>query len=356
MSFFTDLTSGNFGNLWHDVESQVVDHPLETLGYGAAAVGSALSFGALAPELFGGVAALEAGAEGAAAAGGGGMFGGLFGGTEAAIAGGAGTDALLGGVAGDTLGISSGNLAVDSAFSGGAGGLSGGVTPSTAMGTGFEGVVGGEAAPLGGALPPNPVAPMSTGPGTLAGGPTGGGGSFLGDLGAGAMKSITNNPLGTAAAGVGLGMSLLRGNPTDPNQKMLGQQAGELGAQGKILQDYLANGTLPPALKAQLDQATHAAKARIIANHAKNGMPTDPSMNSALAQELNSLEMQAVSSMATAQIDMMKTGLNATGLSSQLYEMMVKMDRQNNQDLMMAITNFASALGGGNKGIQLKAA
>ena len=102
--------------------------------------------------------------------------------------------------------------------------------------------------------------------------------------------------------------------------------------------------------QAKLDQATQAAKARIISNHAKNGMPTDPSQNSALAQELNSVDMNAVGAMAQAQIDMMKTGLSETGLSTQLYEMLVKMDRQNNTDLMNAISSFASALGGGSRG------
>lgn len=167
----------------------------------------------------------------------------------------------------------------------------------------------------------------------------------------GAGKSIANNPLGTAAAGVGLGMNLLRGNPTDPNQAKLQATANELGEQGKMFQNYLATGTLPPAMQAQLTQATEAAKARIISNHARNGMPTDPSQNSALAAELNAVDLNAVGAMAQAQMDMLKTGLNETGLSTQLYETLVKMDRQNNTDLMNAISSFASALGGGsNKG------
>ena len=51
--------------------------------------------------------------------------------------------------------------------------------------------------------------------------------------------------------------------------------------------------------------------------------------------------------MASAQIDLMKTGLNETGLSTQLYETLVKLDQQNNQQLMSAISSFAAALGGG---------
>lgn len=182
--------------------------------------------------------------------------------------------------------------------------------------------------------------------------------SFFDNIVSGATSSVTKNPLGIGAAAAGLGMNLLRGNPTDPNQKMLQATATQLGAQGQVFQNYLATGTLPPAMQAQLSQATDAAKARIIANHASNGMPTDPSQNSALAQELSAVDMNAVAAMAKAQMDMLNTGLNETGLSTQLYETLVKMDKQNNTDLLNAISSFAGALGGGSKGttIQLKAA
>jgi hypothetical protein len=189
-------------------------------------------------------------------------------------------------------------------------------------------------------------------PGTGAGGPEKG---FLSNVWEGGKASIAKNPLGIAAAGGGLALNMFKGNGISPEQQKLKDQADQLGAQGKQLQSYLSSGTLPPAMKAQLDQATAAAKARIVSNHAKSGMPTDPSQNSALAQELNAVDMNAVSAMAAAQIDMMKTGLSETGLSSQLYQMLVKMDRQDNTDLMAAISSFAAAIGGGY-GSQKKAA
>lgn len=293
-----------------------------------------------------GVAAGGLGLAGAAGAGG---LGGLFGAAEGAGAlGAAEGSALLGG--GEALGGGALGFAGEAGAAAGSEGL-GAIDAALSAGG-----VGGEAAPLGIDYAAGAGTELSQGSSLLgggdalggAGGSSGGGGSsFLGKLGQGAMDSVTKNPLGIGAAGLGLGMNLLKGNPTDPNQQKLQQQADQLGAQGQALQQYLANGTLPPAMKASLDQATAAAKARIVANHAKNGMSTDPTQNSALAQELSAVETNGVAAMASAQIEMMKTGLNATGLSTQLYEMLTKMDRQNNTDLMSAIQSFAAALGGG---------
>ena len=274
-------------------------------------------------------------------------LGGLLGAGEAAGAGlaaGSGEAALagLGGEAGTALGFA-GEAA------GGGGGALGAIDSALAASPealfpGYGTAAAGDTAALAdaGSLFPGYGANI---PGATT--RAAGGDSFLSQLGTGAMRSITNNPLGTAAAAGGLGLNMLRGNPQDPNRQKLQQQADQLGAQGEQLKQYLTSGTLPPALKASLDQATAAARARIISNHAKSGMPTDPSQNSALAQELNGVEMNAVAAMASAQMDMLKTGLNETGLSTQLYEMLVKMDKSNNDDLMKSIANFASALGGG---------
>jgi hypothetical protein len=51
--------------------------------------------------------------------------------------------------------------------------------------------------------------------------------------------------------------------------------------------------------------------------------------------------------MAQAQIQMLNTGLQETGLSTQLYETLVKLDQGQNDQLMKAISSFAAALGGG---------
>jgi hypothetical protein len=153
--------------------------------------------------------------------------------------------------------------------------------------------------------------------------------------------------LGVAAAGAGLGMNLLRGNQMDPNQQKLQDLAGQLGQQGQVLESYLKTGKLPPALQAQLDQAKQSEKARIIAGAAARGLPTDPRMNSALAQELNNVDTNAIAAMAEVQVNMLNTGLKETGMSMELYQMLTKLDMQQNEDLMKSISTFAAALGGG---------
>ena len=341
MSFLTDLFEGNIGNLGHDLTAHLSqDLPLEL----AAITAPFAAFGL--PEMLGG-----AGFGAGGLFGGAGGLGGLFGGGAAAADAGAG----LAGAAGDVAG---GATAADTAIGGGALGLTGAdsfasapgiqaidasmVTPGAPAGNVGAGLTGDASGIVGGA--------GGTSPGA-------GGGGFLDKLISGATSSLTKNPLGIAAAGAGLGLSALRGSQDSANMNALKEQASQLGAQGQQLMSYLSGGTLPPALQAQLNQATQAAKARIISNHAANGMSTDPSQNSALAQELNAVDTNAVAAMATTQIQMMQTGLSETGLSTQLYSLLTQMDRADNTALMNSIASFAGALGGGaGKGVTLQVA
>lgn len=187
--------------------------------------------------------------------------------------------------------------------------------------------------------------------------------SFLSQLISGATNSVTKNPLGILAAGAGLGLDVLRGNQTDPNAKQLAAEAPGLQAQGAAitaagtqLTSYLQNGTLPPGQQAQLTEAVQSAKARIIANHAANGDNTNPTQNSALAQELNQVDLDAVAQagtleqqLATTGTQLLQTGVNETGLSSQIYQALVNIDTTNNNQLMSAIASMAAALGGGTR-------
>jgi hypothetical protein len=106
---------------------------------------------------------------------------------------------------------------------------------------------------------------------------------------------------------------------------------------------YLKNGTLPPALKAQMDQAMSAEKARIMSRYPAG---TTPATNSSMAQDLNNMQTNAVAAMAQAQIELLNTGLKETGMSTQIYDILTKLDESHNQDLMKSITNYAAALGG----------
>ena len=187
--------------------------------------------------------------------------------------------------------------------------------------------------------------------------------SFFQQLVQGATNSVTKNPLGILASGAGLGLSILRGNQTDPNQAALQNEAPGLAAQGAALtasgqqlQTYLTNGTLPPGQQAAVTQAVQAAKARIIQNHASNGENTDPTQNSALAQELSAADQNGVvmagqleQQLFSSGTQLLQTGLRETGLSEQIYETLVKMDQTNNNALMASIASMAAALGGGTR-------
>ena len=345
MSFFSDLFEGNFSHLGTDLAhapESLAKHPselYETLGGAAALATGGLGLGLLGAE--GGAGALGSltGLLGEGAGGGTALASGADSLALDALASGAAPELAPAVDAASTLGgdFAIGDAGLPSTIGDYLGGGGGGLPSSGGLGDITSSL--GAGAP---AAPPAPAAPS-------------GGSSFLGDLGKGAWSSITKNPLGIAAAGGLLGYDLLRGNPTDPNQALLKQKADQLGAQGDTLRNYLATGTLPPALKAQLDQATKAEKARIVSGYAAKGMPTDPNQNSALAQELNSVDTNAVAAMAQAQIQMLNTGLEETGLSTRLYETLVKLDSQQNDQLMKAISSFAAALGGGG-GMSLRLA
>ena len=211
--------------------------------------------------------------------------------------------------------------------------------------------------------------PLNILPGATSGATSGGtnaaasGGSFFDKLVSGASTSLTKNPLGIAVAGGALGYDVLKGNPNSAAENQLNADAQGLQAQGagltangQQLQTYLTNGTLPPGQQAAVTHAVQAAKAKIIANAAANGQNTNPTQNSALAQDLAAADMQGLSMAGTLETQLAQTGtslinsgLHATGLSSEIYQALVKIDQTNNSQLMTAIASMAAALGGGTK-------
>jgi hypothetical protein len=164
---------------------------------------------------------------------------------------------------------------------------------------------------------------------------------------------------GAGVAGGGLLYNILQGDKNnDPNLSALEGQAGTFASEGKSLlsegrglEQYLKQGTLPPGLQAKVEADTQANKARITQNAGTSGSSTDPRQNSALTQDLAAADRSgtiegADYQMKLAQVgqQMVSQGLQATGLSSQLYESLYKFDQQQNTDLMSSISNFAKAL------------
>ena len=198
---------------------------------------------------------------------------------------------------------------------------------------------------------------------TDTGAASGGTPSFLSNLSAARRTRSPRIRSAFSLLAPGLGLSILRGNQTDPNQAQLQAEAPGLQAQGAALtasgqqlQTYLTNGTLPPGQQAAVTQAVQAAKARIIANAAANGQNTNPTQNSALAQDLAAADQNGVvmagqleQQLFSSGTQLLQTGLSETGLSEQIYETLVKMDQTNNNALMASIASMAAALGGGTR-------
>lgn len=338
-------------------------------------IGEALAaFGAFAAES---APEIAAGAEiaGAAApellAGGDALAAGLGGDALAGVAD-TGLDAItgaLGGAGGDTLSASTTAFSADSlspsnwlgfettdAATGNVigGGTFGGGTAAPIPGGDALGVgaaQGGGATPGLGDLIPETAKTAETaagGTGDLAsltgdaaGKAVSGGGS--GNIMDSLVGSLSKNPLGAAAGAAGLGMAFM-GNKPAPNQGALQGEAGQLAAQGQQMQQYLQTGQLPPGLQANIDQATKAAKARVISNHAAQGQNTNPAQNSALAQELSAIDQAAVGQAGQIAMQLLQSGLKETDMSNQLYQYLTNLDQTQAQNQGKAIANFASAL------------
>ena len=167
------------------------------------------------------------------------------------------------------------------------------------------------------------------------------------------LKSLgITNPLGAAIGAAGLGYSAVN-NKAPAFSPQLQAQAASLNAQGQQLMSYLQSGNLPPGLKAGLDQATAAAKAKIISNYASQGLNTDPNQNTVLAQQLAAVDQQALISTAQIGQQLLSTGVTETGLSSDLYKTLAQIDQTQTANIGKAIANFASALSGGGTKIQI---
>lgn len=205
---------------------------------------------------------------------------------------------------------------------------------------------GGSSAP---GLPPGGGtgggAPVSGGAGPLPAG-SGGGNPSLADM----TKSIgVKDPLGSAVSAAALGYNMVAGQGMRPAQEQLVAQAAMLNDQGKQLMSYLQSGDLPDGLKMQLNQATAAAKAKVIQNFANQGLSTDPTKNSVLAQQLKSIDDQALISTALLGQQLMDAGIKEADMASNLYKTLAQIDQTQTARIGQSIANFASALGGAGR-------
>ncbi len=203
-----------------------------------------------------------------------------------------------------------------------------------------------------------PVAPAPTAPASSID-------SLLGklspsNLASGAVDSLTKNPLGVALGAGGLGYSIYKGSQDTKNQKALTADAqtatansNQMVQSGEALQQYLTNGTLPPAYQTQVDQAIKDAKTKAISNAAQQGLNTDPTQNTALATTLaqidnqrGAMQTQVASQLFSSGQGLVNSGAQAAGLSGQLYQALVQNDTTQAANTGKAIAALAAALNG----------
>jgi hypothetical protein len=238
--------------------------------------------------------------------------------------------------------------------------LTGGEIPNLGSGTGATGaapaipsIAAADAAKTFSGGIPSVDAASQLKTGTGASGPTSGGqlfkdvtsgnlGKLPGDLG----TLIEKNPMAAISA-AGLGYSALN-QPSLPTGQIdaLTAQAKQLGAQGSNLSSYLFNGQLPQGAQTALDQATASANAKVKSDYARLGL----SGSSAEGQALQSVRDSATTQRFQLAQNLLKTGIDETGLSSKLYEAIYASSQTQNRDLMSAIASFAAAVAGGGGG------
>lgn len=383
MGFFQDLFKGDFSQVGHDITQGLKD-PLTDI-----ALASAVALPFLAPEIGAGLGALDTavtstgasllgdlGIGGASAATGALDLGTIGAGTTAA--GGALTDAaalpatatldsLVSGTGGYALpGTAAAPLNLVSDASGGLD------LGTIGAGTDASGNAIAAGAPLN-------LSQVGTNAGINAGTAAGSSGGVLSSI-TSALSPVTG-ALKTAAPVIGLaglGANLYTGyeqkqqlnqlnqqeQANAANEKQIAQQAQAaaqpLLSSGQTLTTYLQTGTLPQAFQAQVDQQIAAAKASVVQGYAARGQNTNPQQNSALAQDLANVDLQAQSlkanlesTLASAGNQMVQTantllasGINATNLASEIPIQVSQLNAQLNAQMSTAVSNFAAALNG----------
>lgn len=157
---------------------------------------------------------------------------------------------------------------------------------------------------------------------------------------------LSNNSklLGVGVSGVGL-LNNLMSKSNVPGVNQISQQAAAAQQQGQVLQNYLATGTLPPAVQASVNAVTADGITAIKNKYAGMGI----SGSTGEVQDIARLQQQAVIQGATLADQMLQQGISESQLSGQLYNELVQYNVNQNKATGEAIGNMASALAGGGR-------
>lgn len=145
----------------------------------------------------------------------------------------------------------------------------------------------------------------------------------------------------------GLGLAAVQGNKTLKGQNQVAGEANQLAAQGQQLQSYLQSGTLPPGTEQSINEASASAVAAIRSKYAAMGM----SGSSAEQQDIANAEAQAASQGTDIAMNLLKTGINESGIASNLYNNILQTSLGQSKELSNVGSSFFSSLSGGGKPI-----
>ena len=218
----------------------------------------------------------------------------------------------------------------------------------------FSNLFGGNGAGAGGvASVGSPAVPgtMATGnintPAPGLDGAASGGAS--GAAGAGGIKNLFSDPLGTikanpglALAGLGMGYDVLKGNQMPKGYAQLEQQANTLTAEANQLTQGALNNALPPEAQAQLDQAQNSAMQQIRSKYAQMGLSGSSMEAQAQAGVNEAMASQGYSIMQ----QLMSQGLSAAQAANAALTQIMNANVTQSAATSGAIGNFAGALAG----------
>ena len=157
--------------------------------------------------------------------------------------------------------------------------------------------------------------------------------------------AVQQNP-GLALGALGIGAEAIRGNQMPKGYNQLQQEAQQLGGLGSQLTTQATQGVLPASAQGGIQQMMNAETARIRQNYAQQGL----SGSSMEAQDLAAVNQRAQGMVWNELQGFYKTGLTASGMSADLYNQMMQVNVQQDQDFIKSIASFAAALGGASNG------
>lgn len=180
-----------------------------------------------------------------------------------------------------------------------------------------------------------------------------------GGLGGNLNLGNAGSLLGAGAAGAGLIYDLANGSSSLPAEGDLTSLIGPLTTEGESLyntgnglQQYLVQGTLPPAFQAEVQADQASRNASLIQGAGSRGQSTNPLQNSALTTNLGVSTNQSLIDQAKLEQILYQSGsqdisagTSALGAAESASAALGTMETQQQTLTMNAIANLAGALG-----------